>query len=102
MSSSPPTPGAPPPDKAFTVILARSGRSVEIGAADTILDTLLLDGLDVPSSCQQGICGTCETKVIAGTPDHRDHLLSDDERAANKTMMICCSRALSDTLTLDL
>ncbi|MES2976306.1 MAG: 2Fe-2S iron-sulfur cluster binding domain-containing protein [Pseudomonadota bacterium] len=89
-------------DKAFSIILARSGRSIEVGPDDSILDVLLLDGVDVPSSCQQGICGTCETRVLAGTPEHRDMLLSDAEHAANTTMLICCSRSLTDTLTLDL
>ncbi len=89
-------------DKAFSIILARSGRSIEVGPDDSILDVLLLDGVDVPSSCQQGICGTCETRVLAGTPEHRDMLLSDAEHAANATMLICCSRSLTDTLTLDL
>jgi ferredoxin len=89
-------------DKAFSVVLARTGRTLEVGEGDSILDVLLLEGVDVPNSCQQGICGTCETRVLAGTPDHRDMLLSDAEHAANNTMMICCSRSLSDTLTLDL
>jgi len=89
-------------DKAFSIILARSGRTIEVGPDDSILDVLLLDGVDVPSSCQQGICGTCETRVLAGTPEHRDMLLSDAEHAANTTMLICCSRSLTDTLTLDI
>ena len=89
-------------DKAFSIILARSGRTIEVGPDDSILDVLLLDGVDVPSSCQQGICGTCETRVLAGTPEHRDMLLSDAEHVANTTMLICCSRSLTDTLTLDL
>ncbi|RYG12453.1 MAG: 2Fe-2S iron-sulfur cluster binding domain-containing protein [Burkholderiales bacterium] len=89
-------------DKAFSVICARSNLTVEVGEADTILDVLLLEGIDVPSSCQQGICGTCETRVLDGTPDHRDMLLSDEEHASNKTMLICCSRSVGDTLTLDI
>lgn len=89
-------------DTAFSVICARSNRTVEVGASDTILDVLLLEGIDVPSSCQQGICGTCETRVLGGVPDHRDMLLSDGEHAGNRTMLICCSRSLSDTLTLDI
>lgn len=89
-------------DKAFNVICARSNLTVEVGEADTILDVLLLEGIDVPSSCQQGICGTCETRVLDGTPDHRDMLLSDEEHASNKSMLICCSRSLGDTLTLDI
>ncbi|MGH9552859.1 MAG: 2Fe-2S iron-sulfur cluster-binding protein, partial [Terriglobales bacterium] len=53
-------------------------------------------------SCEQGICGTCETKVIAGKPDHRDAVLNDQERAMNDRMMICCSRSLTERLVLDL
>jgi len=89
-------------DKAFKVVLARTGRTVEVGEGESILDVLLLEGLDVPSSCQQGICGTCETRVLAGTHDHRDLLLSESERASGKTLLICCSRSHTDTLTLDL
>jgi vanillate O-demethylase ferredoxin subunit len=89
-------------DKAFSVVLARAGRTVAVGEGESILDVVLLEGLDVPNACQQGVCGTCETRVLAGTPDHRDFLLSEAEHAANNTMMICCSRSLTDTLTLDL
>ena len=89
-------------DKAFSVVLARTGRTVAVGVGESILDVVLLEGLDVPNSCQQGVCGTCETRVLAGTPDHRDLLLSPTEHAASNTMMICCSRSLTDTLTLDL
>jgi len=63
----------------------------------------LLDaGIAVNYACAEGVCGTCETRVIEGTPDHRDLFLSKDEQAANKTMMICRSRAKSSTLVLDL
>ena len=89
-------------DKAFSVVLARAGRTVAVGEGESILDVVLLEGLDVPNACQQGVCGTCETRVLAGTPDHRDFLLSEAEHAANNTMMICCSRSLTDTLTLDI
>ena len=89
-------------DRAFDVVLARTGRTLRVGEGESILDVLLLDGVEVPSSCQQGICGTCETRVLAGQPEHRDALLSDSERASGASMLICCSRALSDSLTLDL
>jgi len=59
-------------------------------------------GLSVLSSCLEGVCGTCETRVIEGQPDHRDSLLTEDERADNEYMMICVSRSLSDHLVLDL
>ena len=58
-------------------------------------------GVDVPFSCEQGICGACETRVIDGDVDHRDSILTDSERAANKTMMICVSRCRSQRLVLD-
>ncbi len=89
-------------DLPFVVHLAKSGQRLEVDAQTSILEALLTAGIDVPSSCQQGVCGTCETRVIAGTPEHRDMILSDAERAANNIMMICCSRALSAELTLDL
>jgi vanillate O-demethylase ferredoxin subunit len=86
----------------FDVVLARSGQRVNVPPGNTILGALQAAGLSLPFSCQQGICGACETAVVAGRPDHRDMLLSDAERAAGKTMMICCSGALSDELVLDL
>ena len=89
-------------DTAFTVILAKSGRQFDIPADSTILDVLEFEGVSVPSSCQQGVCGTCQTTVLGGDIDHRDMVLMDDEKAANNTMMICCSRATSATLTLDI
>ncbi len=89
-------------DQAFVVHLAKTGQRIDVAADTSVLEALLMAGIDVPSSCQQGVCGTCETRVIAGTPEHRDMILSDAERAANNVMMICCSRAVSAELTLDL
>ena len=67
-----------------------------------VLEAVGSAGVEVLSSCRQGICGTCETGVLAGRPDHRDSLLDDDERAAGDCMYICVSRALTDRLVLDL
>jgi ferredoxin-NADP reductase len=86
----------------FTVQLARSGRSVFVAQGCTILDTLRAEGVAVQASCEQGICGSCETRVLAGTPDHRDSLLSDEEKRANQVMMVCCSGSKEATLVLDL
>lgn len=86
----------------FVVRLAASGRCVPVGPGQTILEALRGAGLSVRASCRQGICGTCETGVVAGTPDHRDALLSDDEKRSNKVMMICCSGSLTPELVLDL
>ncbi len=86
----------------FTVTLARSGKTVEVAADKSIIEALLDVGVQADYSCQDGVCGTCETKVLAGLPEHRDSLLSKAERESNKTMMICVSRCLGDSLTLDL
>jgi ferredoxin len=67
-----------------------------------VLEAVRGEGVEVLSSCQQGICGTCETVVLGGRPDHRDSLLDDDERAANDCMYVCVSRSLDDRLVLDL
>lgn len=86
----------------FAVRLATSNRTIRVAPGQTILEALRGAGVDVQASCEQGICGTCETRVLGGVPDHRDSLLSADERKANDVMMICCSGSLSDTLVLDL
>jgi vanillate O-demethylase ferredoxin subunit len=86
----------------FTVVLARSERTVLVPPGTTILDALLTEGLDLPFSCQQGICGQCETKVLEGAPDHHDQILTEDERASGETMMICCSGSKGGRLVLDL
>jgi ferredoxin-NADP reductase len=86
----------------FKVVLARSGREFVVPPGKTILDTLLDAGLDIPYSCMEGVCGTCETKVLEGSPDHRDLILTEEEHAAGKVMMICCSGSKSEKLVLDL
>jgi vanillate O-demethylase ferredoxin subunit len=86
----------------FTVILARSGRRIAVSAGKTILQALLDDGVQVPHSCMEGTCGSCETGVISGRPDHRDSILTEDERGRSDSMMICCSGCLDEELVLDL
>ena len=86
----------------FKVVLAKSGREFTVPPGKTILDTLLDAGLDIPYSCMEGVCGTCETRVLEGVPDHRDLILTEEEHAAGKTMMICCSGAKTEKLVLDL
>jgi vanillate O-demethylase ferredoxin subunit len=93
---------APATAGGFTVVLARSGLSIAVAPGATIIDALFAAGIDVPHSCLEGVCGTCETTVLAGEPDHRDLVLSTAGHAANKTMMVCCSGAKSATLVLDL
>lgn len=89
-------------ENGFIVELARSKLRVSIAPGQTILETLRARGIGVQSSCEQGICGSCETRVLAGEPDHRDLLLSSEEKATNEVMMICCSGSRSAVLVLDL
>jgi ferredoxin-NADP reductase len=93
---------APASEGGFRVELARSGRTLCVAPGQTILDTLLAEGVDTPYACMEGVCGSCETRVLAGTPDHRDLVLSSEEKRANDRMMICCSGAMTATLVLDL
>lgn len=86
----------------FTVILARSGKEFPVSPGQSILAVLRAAGVDVSFSCEQGVCGACETPVLSGSPDHRDNILTERERAASRTMMICCSGCTSDRLVLDL
>ncbi|AOJ84830.1 ferredoxin [Burkholderia savannae] len=85
----------------FEVEFARSGVVVTVPADRSILDVAGEHGVDIDSSCEEGVCGSCETKVISGTPDHRDSVLSAKERAAGQTMMVCVSRSCSARLVLD-
>ncbi|GAC1619969.1 MAG: PDR/VanB family oxidoreductase [Nevskia sp.] len=89
-------------DRAFTVILRNSGARFVVPPGKSILEMLEERDEGVPYSCRQGLCATCRTGVLAGVPDHRDTVLSAAERAANDSMMICVSRAQSETLELDL
>jgi tetrachlorobenzoquinone reductase len=86
----------------FEVTLAKSRRSFQIPVDRTILEVLLSEGVQVSRSCMEGVCGTCETPVLEGIPDHRDALLSKREREANNIMMICCSGSKTSRLVLDL
>lgn len=89
-------------DAAFEVKLASSGKIVHVPAGRTVLEVLAGEGVAIPYSCEQGVCGTCLTRVLAGTPDHRDLYLTEDEQAANDQFTPCCSRAKSPLLVLDL
>jgi ferredoxin-NADP reductase len=92
----------PAVDGAFTVVLAKSGRTFDVPRGKTILDAVLDAGIDAAYSCMEGVCGTCETPVLEGTPDHRDLVLSKQEKESNRTMMICCSGSRGPRLVLDL
>jgi vanillate O-demethylase ferredoxin subunit len=86
----------------FDVKLASSGRVVTVGKDQTVVDALAAAGVDVPTSCQQGVCGTCLTRVLEGVPDHKDLYLTPEEQAANDQFTPCCSRSKTPLLVLDL
>lgn len=90
------------PSGAMRVILAKSGASVDVPADCSVMTALRNAGHCVQSSCEQGICGMCETRVLDGVPDHRDMLLTESERDRGDSMMLCVSRALTPTITLDM
>lgn len=87
--------------QAFELILAQSGRRLAVPKDKSILDVLLDNGIDAPYGCMQGVCGMCEVRVLDGTPDHRDQLLSEQAKASNACMLVCCSRSRTRTLTID-
>jgi len=91
------TDGAP-----FTVVAKRSGKTFDVAPGETIADKLAHAGVAVSLSCQSGVCGTCLTPVLEGTPDHRDLVQTDAEKASNARMTVCCSRSKTKTLILDI
>lgn len=89
-------------NRAFEVELRSTGQVIAVAADQTIIDALEQAGVDVLCDCRRGDCGICQCGVISGTPDHRDVILSEEEKASNKVMQICVSRAKSERLVLDL
>ncbi|WP_166828483.1 PDR/VanB family oxidoreductase [Brevibacterium limosum] len=89
-------------DTPFELVCASSSLTVPVGESETIIEALGRHGIRARTSCQMGVCGTCETRVVDGVPDHRDSLLSEEEKKRGESMMICVGRALSDTLVVDL
>ena len=88
--------------QSYTVELRRSGKSFEVTPDTTLHKMLQACKADVPFSCEEGVCGSCETRVIEGEVDHRDSVLTAAERASNKVMMVCVSGCKSERLVLDL
>lgn len=87
---------------AFDVVAKKSGKTVRVEEGRSIVEALATIGIKVQVSCEQGVCGTCLCNVLEGVPDHRDIFLTDEEKADNDQMLLCCSRAKSDTLVLDI
>ncbi|MFM9922567.1 PDR/VanB family oxidoreductase [Variovorax sp. H27-G14] len=93
---------APAATQSCVVECVKSGKSVEVPAGKSILDSLIDAGLNPDHSCKEGVCGACETSVLEGEIDHHDGILTKIERASNKTMMICVSRCKGARLVLDI
>jgi vanillate O-demethylase ferredoxin subunit len=89
-------------DRAFVVKIASSGQEIEVPADKTVVQALQQAGVDIPIACEQGVCGTCLTRVLEGVPDHKDMYLTPEEQAANDQFLPCCSRARSPQLVLDI
>lgn len=89
-------------DRAFKIQIGSTGDILDVPTDKSIIEVLTTIGIEIPTSCEQGICGTCLTPVLQGTPDHRDLVLTEEEHDDNDQMTLCCSRALTDLLVLDL
>ena len=86
----------------FVLKAVKSGLTLEVGADQTPFEVLDAAGVFVPTACEQGVCGTCVVKVVGGTPDHRDVVLSAREKAAGTTVALCCSRSLTPELVVEI
>jgi vanillate O-demethylase ferredoxin subunit len=99
---APPKGQAQGPAEAFEIEIASSGQVIVVPADRSATQALAEHGVEVATSCEQGVCGTCLTRVLDGEPDHRDVYLTPDEQAANDQVLLCCSRAKTRRLVLDL
>lgn len=86
----------------FEVVAERSGKIIMVEAGQTILQALAKEGIEIEMSCEQGVCGTCMCDVIEGEPDHRDVYFTDEEKASNEQILVCCSRSKTPRLVLDI
>jgi vanillate O-demethylase ferredoxin subunit len=89
-------------DKAFELELRRSGRTVFVPVDKSAASALAEAGVEIPLSCEQGVCGTCLTRVLEGIPDHRDFYLTEEEHQRNDSFTPCCSRSVTPRLLIDL
>jgi vanillate O-demethylase ferredoxin subunit len=89
-------------DRPFDITIASTGATFSVAPGQTVVEALQQNGIGVPVSCEQGVCGTCLTRVLEGEPDHRDMFLTDAEKAKNDQFTPCCSRAKCSRLVLDL
>ena len=87
---------------AFEVQIASTGQVITVGSESTVAEALIAAGVEIQMSCEQGICGTCVTRILEGVPEHRDMYLTEDEQQANNVFTPCCSRAKTARLVLDI
>ncbi len=90
----------PATEQAFELVLERSHLRLPVEPGESMADVLQLAGIAIDTLCEQGVCGTCATRWLAGTPDHRDSCLSPEEQATH--VAVCCARSHGPSLTLDL
>ncbi|MGY0541540.1 PDR/VanB family oxidoreductase [Nocardioides sp. YJ-D4] len=88
-------------DQPFVIEVSGTGQVVEVGADESALDALEAAGVDIPWSCREGVCGTCQVPVLSGTVEHRDEVLTEDERASQTLMHLCVSRAVGEGVVID-
>jgi vanillate O-demethylase ferredoxin subunit len=89
-------------DQTFKLVISSTGQELEVPVGLSALKVMLDAGIDVPMACEQGVCGTCLTRVLSGVPDHRDMYLSGEEQDANDQFTPCCSRSKTPVLVVDL
>lgn len=99
---APPETASGAPAGSFTVVLHRSGQRINVPPEQSMLEALEHANVCIPFSCREGMCRSCELPLISGEADHRDFVLSDQERDANTCMLPCVSRARSSELVVDL
>lgn len=90
------------PPRPCTLLLARSGITLAVEAGTTLLQALQRAGLDIPHGCLEGLCGLCETRVLAGEPEHRDRVYANRRQPPRDRLVVCVSRCRGETLVLDL
>lgn len=93
--------GAEASESTFEVVATQSGVTAQVPAGQTIVDVLAGYGIDIPVSCGEGVCGTCETRVLEGIPEHRDAVLTEEQRASGEVITPCCSRSKTPRIVLD-
>lgn len=89
-------------NRPFQIKLAKSGQMLEVRVNESVVEALAQIGIEIPTTCGEGICGTCLIPILEGTPEHRDMFLNPSEQKKNKQFAACCSRSKSDFLVLDI